>query len=448
VTANVDDTDTGGSDIASAEYSLDGGAWVAMNAHDGGFDAVSEDVEATLVAPSEAGIYDLCVRGTDVADNTGVEECIMLIVYDPDGGFVTGGGWIDSPEGATAGQEAVVFFNGFETDISGWDAFGGSYNAVRVMSGSNGISSSTGNWHAEVGSAATNWGGYNSEFPAGGYITSVDVYLDVDGGFANDTRFDWTSAINGPDGNHRRDFVFNGGFYNDDDGSPGSGQSRFIFSASNNAGRANSYPKNPGRDPIAVTSSGWYTFQHRFYDVGGGVLAVDLSILDSLGSAIHSWTLSDASDIIGSTVGGNRYGWFAANEFPFLAIDNSYRTGLTSPTGRANFGFVSKYKKGADVPTGNTEFVFQAADLNFHSTGYDWLLVTGSDYAKFKGSGSINGEGDYKFMLWAGDETGDGGADTFRIKIWWEEGDTEHVVYDNGMDQAIGGGNIVVHTKK
>ena len=28
------------------------------------------------------------------------------------------------------------------------------------------------------------------------------------------------------------------------------------------------------------------------------------------------------------------------------------------------------------------------------------------------------------------------------------EGEAEHVVYDNGMDQAIGGGNIVVHTKK
>ena len=45
-------------------------------------------------------------------------------------------------------------------------------------------------------------------------------------------------------------------------------------------------------------------------------------------------------------------------------------------------------------------------------------------------------------MLWAGDGTGDDGADTFRIKIWWEEDDTENVVYDNGMYQAIGGGSI------
>jgi hypothetical protein len=117
--------------------------------------------------------------------------------------------------------------------------------------------------------------------------------------------------------------------------------------------------------------------------------------------------------------------------------------------GRANFGFVSKYKKGATTPTGNTEFQFHAASLNFHSDSYEWLVVTGSDYARFKGAGTINGMGDYKFMLWAGDGTGTDGADTFRIKIWEEdEFGVETVIYDNGFDQAIGGGSIVVHTKK
>jgi hypothetical protein len=32
--------------------------------------------------------------------------------------------------------------------------------------------------------------------------------------------------------------------------------------------------------------------------------------------------------------------------------------------------------------------------------------------------------------------------------IWSEDGETETVVCDNGIDQAIGCGNIVVHTKK
>jgi uncharacterized repeat protein (TIGR01451 family) len=117
--------------------------------------------------------------------------------------------------------------------------------------------------------------------------------------------------------------------------------------------------------------------------------------------------------------------------------------------GKANFGFVSKYKKGATVPTGNTEFQFHAGDLNFHSSSYQWLVVTGSNFARYKGSGTINGEGDFKFMLWAGDGTGTDGADTFRIKIWEEdEFDAETVIYDNGIYQDIGGGSIVVHTKK
>jgi len=114
-------------------------------------------------------------------------------------------------------------------------------------------------------------------------------------------------------------------------------------------------------------------------------------------------------------------------------------------TGKATFGFVAKYKKDATMPDGSTEFQFHAGDLNFHISSYDWLMVTGSNYARFKGIGTINGEHGYKFMIWAGD----GDPDTFRIKIWTEdEFDVETLVYDNGMDQAIAGGSIVVHTKK
>jgi hypothetical protein len=44
---------------------------------------------------------------------------------------------------------------------------------------------------------------------------------------------------------------------------------------------------------------------------------------------------------------------------------------------------------------------------------------------------------------------GDGSPDTLRICIWWEDaGAVEHVVYDNGFNQAIGGGSIVVHAGK
>ena len=47
-------------------------------------------------------------------------------------------------------------------------------------------------------------------------------------------------------------------------------------------------------------------------------------------------------------------------------------------------------------------------------------------------------------MIWATD----GDPDTFRIRIWWEgEDGVEYDVYDNGVEQAIGGGSIVVHAK-
>jgi hypothetical protein len=125
-----------------------------------------------------------------------------------------------------------------------------------------------------------------------------------------------------------------------------------------------------------------------------------------------------------------------------------------SLSGKATFGFVSKYHKGATVPTGNTAFKFEAGSFEFASTAYEWLVVNqGGSNAQFKGSGLINGALDpngnpYKFMLWAGDGSGADGADTFRIKIWWEDAGLETIVYDNGFDQAIGGGNIMVHTSK
>jgi PKD repeat protein len=125
-----------------------------------------------------------------------------------------------------------------------------------------------------------------------------------------------------------------------------------------------------------------------------------------------------------------------------------------SLAGKATFGFVSKYQKGASIPTGNTAFQFEVGGFEFYSTAYEWLVVnTAGTNAQFKGSGLVNGALDpngnaYKFMLWATDGTTSGVPDTFRIRIWWEDAAGEHDVYDNGVAQAIGAGSIVVHTKK
>lgn len=158
----------------------------------------------------------------------------------------------------------------------------------------------------------------------------------------------------------------------------------------------------------------------------------------------------------------------AANHFEFVVVydpEGGFVTGggwITSPpgayapaptlTGRASFGFVSRYHKGAAVPTGTTEFQFRAAGLNFHSDRYQWLVVAGCK-AQYKGDGTINGGGDLGFMLSAtdGQLPGGGGADKFRIRIWDKV--TGLTIYDNQMEApddqdpttTLGGGSIVIH---
>ena len=120
--------------------------------------------------------------------------------------------------------------------------------------------------------------------------------------------------------------------------------------------------------------------------------------------------------------------------------------------GRGDFGFVSKYKKGATAPTGDTRFEFHAGTLAFASVEYEWLVVAGKR-AQFKGRGTINGAGDYGFLLTAVDDA----TDAFRIKIW--DRATSTVVFDNQMNaddnapvttllnKVSGGGAIVIHAK-
>jgi probable HAF family extracellular repeat protein len=123
-----------------------------------------------------------------------------------------------------------------------------------------------------------------------------------------------------------------------------------------------------------------------------------------------------------------------------------------STTGKASFGFVSRYQRGATTPTGNTEFQFKAGGLSFGSTSYQWLVVSGAR-AQYKGEGQIAGDAaSYGFLLTAIDGAlPGGGTDRFRIKIWNIA--TGAIVYDNQIGQLddssaateLGGGSIVIH---
>jgi PKD repeat protein len=123
-------------------------------------------------------------------------------------------------------------------------------------------------------------------------------------------------------------------------------------------------------------------------------------------------------------------------------------------TGKAEFGFQAKYRRGATVPGGNTEFQFQAGQFHFNSTSYQWLVISGP-MAQFKGQGVVEGSTHrYGFLLTVidGQVRGGGGVDKFRLKVWdMDNGNV--IVYDNQLGAAdtsspstvIGGGSIVVH---
>ena len=174
-----------------------------------------------------------------------------------------------------------------------------------------------------------------------------------------------------------------------------------------------------------------------------GVYTVTFSVADDDGgSGSRSFQYVVVYDPNGGFVTGG--GWINSPAGAYVA----------GPTlaGRAEFGFVSKYRKGATVPDGQTQFQFQAGGLNFHSTSYDWLVIAGPK-AQYKGIGTINGAGDYGFLLTANDgqANGGGGVDRFRLKIW--DRATNAVVYDNQIGDAdtgnattaLGGGSIVIH---
>jgi PKD domain len=191
------------------------------------------------------------------------------------------------------------------------------------------------------------------------------------------------------------------------------------------------------------------TFEATHAYTTAGVYTINVCVKDAAGvnGCAQVWiVVYDASG--GFITGG---GW--------LDVAKGSNRSDPNATGRANFGFNSQYKKGSTVPTGETEFNFQAGNMNFHSTSYTWLVVQGYK-AQYRGFGTINGSGNYEFQLTAydGDIAGGGGTDKFRIRITGTGSDSGTVYFDNRINaaggpdnldtadpQAISSGSIVIH---
>jgi hypothetical protein len=194
--------------------------------------------------------------------------------------------------------------------------------------------------------------------------------------------------------------------------------------------------------PLAASTCWAYTIPAGA--LAAGVYAVHTSVVgvDYASDGLVSY-LSVYDPSGGFATGG---GWIDSPAGAFTADPNR--------TGKATFGFNAKYKKGSNEVTGDTEFQFTAGDLKFKSTSLDaGNLVIAGRKALYRGTGTINDTGSYKFMVSAidGQENGGVGPDTFRIKI--TDSVTGGVIYDNLMNTsenadpttAIGGGSIVVH---
>jgi hypothetical protein len=55
-----------------------------------------------------AGVYSIKLTVTDTAGGTGFATFQYVVVYDPSAGYVTGGGWIDSPAGAYVANPSLA----------------------------------------------------------------------------------------------------------------------------------------------------------------------------------------------------------------------------------------------------------------------------------------------------------------------------------------------------
>jgi len=355
-----------------------------------------------------------------------------------------------------------------------------------------GIQSASGSWHARLrpndicpkvqASVAcsgpyTFWGkssSFNPVFPDGGYVTEIDIYLDV-AWMADlpatryDTRFDWSSSIDNQLGGFRRDFVFNAGTPPDameTASSPG-----YYVNASTNAFRSGAFPENtcpsPGtsmppnycRTPVKITESGWYIFQHYFHltTIGGNTyLAVDMSVRQLSGGIVASWTIYDQEDAAG--FGGDAYGWFVINEIQDLAADCSTLhppgktpSGRTCPSpapssatgggqvpvptgGKGTFGFNAK----SDAGVGSGHLNYLNHDTGAHLDCTVSTVTITPPTADFSGTCSANSTAS-SFKAHVEDRGTPG-----------KNGDVFRITYPNSMTGLMDGGtlisgNIVIH---
>ncbi len=337
---------------------------------------------------------------------------------------------------ATAGATPTMEWDqGFEVDTAGWsDASTGWHGTVtRVASGTDGVTSPGGGFHAVMEGSATGapfsrFAAYADEWP-GPWLAELDVHLDP-AAFPTGTGFDYSVAANGSDNAHQRDFIF----HVTKDTSTGD----LLVGGSNNS---NGAPREDLEtiDHVAITTAGWYTMQHRFRD-NGGVLAVDLRLLDDGGLEVFSTTRRSTADTIPAEVGGNRYGWFTFISdgldvpvddhqllIPDATVDvvNDDDVGVNWLETERNAG-TGTFDEGPGTPpigvgsyqiamTGSADKV---ALLNYDHIGTRLADIDDIEYATYRASSSTNPAAQYPSINLEIDTDGSIGVDAFSTLVY------------------------------
>ena len=211
---------------------------------------------------------------------------------------------------SSAASAGVIFSQDFETDTNGWfDADNGWTGQIdREASGTGGLTSFDGAFHARVTQSNTegvglsapysNFAGVNDGTP---FLEPVSVrtaiYLDTE--MAAGEGFDYSSALNPIGAGFLQDFIFHV--------SKDSSQNQLLVGGSNNT---NFDPRQDleNLNSYAVSTSGWYIFEHAFRN-DGGALVGDLNLYDA-GENLLFTESRTATSYTFADVGDVRYSWF------------------------------------------------------------------------------------------------------------------------------------------
>jgi len=196
----------------------------------------------------------------------------------------------------------------------------------------------------------------------------------------------------------------------------------------------------------SVTCSGGLCTASRTYQAAG-TYGVEVRLTDDDGATVT--VRYDYIIVVDPNGGSVTGGGFFDSPAGALVPDPGF-------SGRISFGFTARYQRNQLVPEGNTTIQFHGAGLDFHSSTYEWLVVSGAK-AQYKGTMTSDSVA-YGFLLTLedGKVKGAKNADRIRLKIWNQASGV--TVYDNvpgasdDLDaspmQAVGGGSVNVHSGK